>query len=136
MNKVTTETMGIRINQNESYNNYNKIIHFKPSTKKAQTYSRSVMINRYPTNNCQVSSLGQACNISFISDTATKRLDCIMKVFRQNTQAQVLIDVTDRQQKGVLKRFKNYTSIVHTFKYISTNGSIMHMTLLKWNQNI
>ena len=108
------------------YNEFNHMIYFPTPTG----YERNVFIYKYPTDNCQLASMGRAENLMMID---LKYLNLFFKELFNMGFNQVLLDVIDTKAsviKGVLNKAM---TVVMEQEYLSTNGTLMRLIIYKWN---
>jgi hypothetical protein len=106
---------------------YNKTIEFLSQ----YDYYTKIVVCKYPTENCQLSSVGRAIEIIYIKDEDKKEF---FKILKKYTTNQIIFDI----KEGYIERFelfiKDYMDIVTKTKYNSTNGSNMNLYIYKWKK--
>jgi len=106
-----------------------KMLHF---TALKNHYSSTLYVGYWPTNNCQLSTLGSASNINKLDARDKDRIKCFMDKLRTMTLNQILIDVKQAEYAKLIRRLAPFTEVVISNNYKSTNGSKMRLAILKW----
>jgi len=93
------------------------------------TRAGKIRVINSPHSNCQTYSFK---NINLLLHLKENEVYNVLKKSYDFTyKKQILIDVTNRENKKVLKLLEPYYNIVFSNKYESSNTSIMVMTLLR-----
>jgi len=121
--KIKESNIKIRCFNN---NDFDKIIHFQD----INGYSNSVSIYKYPTYNCQLSSLADAKNLLYCRHSDINKL---MIYINSYTNPLLLVDINAKFKKDFEELISNYLTINHFYPYISTNKSNMILYMLEWN---
>lgn len=109
---------------------------YKISFTTDKGYTRSMHLTHFPTNNCQLSSIGSFDNINFIDSKNKEDIHTLLKVIREKSCNQLMIDIYTSIVDEIMERISPYFDIVFKQDYISTNTSKMTIILLKWKKDI
>lgn len=102
---------------------------YKVTVKDINGYKHNVYIFRYPTNNCQLSTIGQATSLLSVVENRTH--DTMIEL-RRKSNTLVLIDIRSEYKERMLKLLAPYMTIVTETPYHSSNGSNMILYIMRW----
>lgn len=140
VNEVFTETVKKSPNKTNTKSKIqNKAFDLHPETRRSifftntNDYKSAIVVIKYPTNNCQLSSLMDAANLVYINTSVKEEL---FKEIYNCTNRQILIDIKQVDCEQIESLFKEYMDMVIKTPYISTNGSNMVLYIYKWKEDL
>jgi hypothetical protein len=95
--------------------------------------SIQIQVTRWPTGNCQLSTVAYSQGIRLIKD---QNIQVFMKHLAKVSNTTVLFDLREEYYKPVMKKINRYVSKVNIKRYINTNGSNMIMCIIKLNREV
>lgn len=86
---------------------------------------------KYPTDNCQLSSLGSAFYIKYFNE---EQIEMFKLLCKKNLCKQILIDIKQNDLDLIKQILINKVVFIVEQEYTSTNGSKMVLCIFKWKE--
>jgi len=103
---------------------------YKFLIKRKDGYKFMLYTIKYPTNNCQLSSIGNANDLLQIPEGDIVE---VIHAIRKGTCNMVIMDIRDSYLVKLKKFFEPFGEFRLESPYKSSNGSSMVILILKWN---
>lgn len=95
-------------------------------------YYRLFTIITRPANNCQLSVIGNADNLTFLNLKFKQDKKLLFTTIKKYTSRQILLDINVKYLDTIKEIFKEVADIVLCSEYTSTNTSKMVIIIFKW----
>ena len=120
--------MDNRIKVTHAYNEMPNVTNIHYNNRNSVTF----YIIRYPTLNCQLSSVGPMSSIIFVSD---EDVAIVLQAILINSNKQLLLDINTNMEKKIFDKISKYIKEIKKFPYTNTTGSEMIFCIVGFDRD-